>query len=246
MGERLVQSSPQVALVLPGLAGGTRQPADLPGWAGRRGNWRPAPPPPEPPLPVPLAPSRPDGAGLGQVPRAASPLAARDDAGRRFLRGTLVHTLLQYLPDLPPDARLPAALAHLARPGISLPPGEVDGLAAQVMGVLQHPDLAPLFGPEGRAEQPLAGLVGNTVVTGIADRLAVLPDAVWLADYKTHRDAPPDLDAIPVRYLRQLAAYRAVLRGVFPGRPVRCALVWTQGATVVMLPGALLDAHAPA
>ena len=245
-GERLAQSSPQVAPVLPGAAAGTWPPPDLPHWAGRRGDWRPAPPPPEPPMPVPLAPNRPDGAGLGPVPRAASPLTARDDAGHRFLRGNLVHTLLQYLPDLPPEARLPAALAHLARPGIGLPAPEVDDLAAQAMGVLQHPDLAPLFGPEGRAEQPLAGLVGNTVVTGIVDRLAVLPDAVWLADYKTHRDTPPDLDATPVRYLRQLAAYRAVLRGVFPGRPVRCALVWTQGATVVMLPGALLDAHAPA
>ena len=60
-------------------------------------------PPPEPPVPVPLAPSRPDGARLGPVPRAASPLTARDDAGHRFLRGNLVHTLLQYLPDLLPE-----------------------------------------------------------------------------------------------------------------------------------------------
>jgi len=78
------------------------------------------------------------------------------------------------------------------------------------------------------------------------DRLAVLPGDVWLADYKTHRDAPADVSATPVRYLRQIAAYRAVLRGVFPGRTIRCALVWTAGVTVAMLPNTLLDSHAPA
>ena len=180
------------------------------------------------------------------MPRAASPLQARDDAGQRFLRGNLVHTLLQHLPDLPPDEQEAAALEHLGRPAFGLPWAEVSGLAAQVMAVLRHPGLAPLFQPGSRAEQPLTGLVGNTVVNGVVDRLAVLPGEVWLADYKTLRDAPADVAATPVRYLRQMAAYRAVLRGVFPGRAVRCALVWTQGATVAMLPDALLDAHAPA
>jgi ATP-dependent helicase/nuclease subunit A len=49
-----------------------------------------------------------------------------------------------------------------------------------------------------------------------------------------------------VLYLRQLAAYRAVLRQIFPDRPVNCALVWTQAARVSMLPDALLDQHTPA
>ena len=245
-GERLVQTSPQVAETRGAGVPNVAASAPFPVWAGQPGNWRPTPPPPEPPLPVPLAPSRPDGASLGPVPRAASPLAARDDAGQRFLRGNLVHTLLQYLPDLPPGERPQAARAHLGRPGFGLPAADVDALAAQVMGVLQHPRLAPLFGPGSRAEQPVTGLVGNTIVNGIVDRLAVLPGEVWLADYKTNRDPPASAEATPVRYLRQLAAYRAVLRGIFPDRAMHCALVWTQSAAVVMLPEALLDAHAPA
>jgi ATP-dependent helicase/nuclease subunit A len=43
-----------------------------------------------------------------------------------------------------------------------------------------------------------------------------------------------------------MAAYRAVLRGAFPGREVRCALVWTYAARLMELPDSLLDAHAPA
>ena len=41
-------------------------------------------------------------------------------------------------------------------------------------------------------------------------------------------------------YLRQMAAYRAVLRDIFPDRAIACALVWTQASQVVMLPDALL------
>jgi ATP-dependent helicase/nuclease subunit A len=46
-------------------------------------------------------------------------------------------------------------------------------------------------------------------------------------------------------YLRQMASYRAVLRAIFPGRTVRCALIWTRGAGVAVLPDEMLDRHDP-
>jgi ATP-dependent helicase/nuclease subunit A len=216
-------------------------PAALPGWAGRPGRWTPSPAPEEPLLPSPLAPSRPAGAAFGPAPAALSPMVA--GAGPRFARGTAVHALLQHLPALPEAEREAAALDYLARAGVDA--AERDGLAAQVLAVLAHPALTPLFGPLGRAEQPLSGLVGGQVVLGVVDRMAVLPDRVLLADFKTGRAAPETVEATPARYLRQLAAYRAVLRGLFPGRPVQCALVWTDGAVVSSLPDGLLDLHAP-
>ena len=214
---------------------------ELPAWAGRPGHWQPDLPPPEPAIPIPLAPSRPTDAQFGPVPRVASPLRA--ETGRRFLRGSLVHELLQHLPSLGPDRWDRAARAHLARHGID--PAEVEILAAQALAVLRHPDLAPLFGPAGRAEQPMTGLIRGVVVSGTVDRMAVLPGEVLLADYKTGRDAPDDVSRTPVLYLRQLAAYRAVVQSIYPDRMVRCALVWTSGATVTPLPSALLDAHEP-
>ena len=219
--------------------------APLPPWPGRAPDWRPLPPPEEPARPERLAPSRPEGAELGLVPAAASPLAERG-AVDRFHRGQVLHALLQHLPDLPPHARPAAARAWLERPGHKLPAGEAAALAEEVLAILEHPELAPLFGPGSRAEVPLTGLVGNAVVGGLIDRLVVLDDRVLLADYKTNR-RPPERDAdTPVLYLRQIAAYRAVLRQIFPDRPVRCALIWTQAARVSMLADALLDSHAPA
>ena len=138
-----------------------------------------------------------------------------------------------------------AARRWLDRPGQDLPDGTRRTLAAEALAILAHPDLAPAFGPGSRAEVPLTGLIGDAVVGGLVDRLAVLPDRVLVADYKTNRVAPDRPEDTPVMYLRQMAAYRAVLRGIFPDRAVRCALVWTRAARVAMLPDALLDAHAP-
>jgi ATP-dependent helicase/nuclease subunit A len=43
-----------------------------------------------------------------------------------------------------------------------------------------------------------------------------------------------------------MAAYRALLRAIHPGRPVICALIWTRGARVDVLDDSMLDPHAPA
>ena len=207
----------------------------IPAWAGSAPDWRPAPPPAEPARPVPVAPSRPAEAVFGPVPDAESPLAGR--GGDAMQRGSLVHQLLQHVPNLPPADQAQAVRDHCARAGIDV--------ADEVLAILTHPDLAPLFGPAGRAEQPLTGVVDGVVVSGLVDRLVVLPDAVVVADYKTNRAAPLDVAATPPIYLRQMAAYRAILRRIFPDRPVRCVLVWTRAARVMPLPDTVLDSHAP-
>ncbi len=216
--------------------------AALPRWAGSPGDWKPAAPPPEPVLASPLAPSRPGDIAFGPVPQTASPRLA---GGKRdaFRRGTLVHALLQHLPALPAQDWEAAASVFLARHPLEA--SDAAAMQAQTLAVLRDPALAPLFAPGSRAEQPMTGLVGSTVITGTVDRMAVLPDRVLLVDYKTGRDAPADVGKTPVLYLRQLAAYRAVLRGIYPGRAIECALVWTAGPVVAPLPSALLDAHAP-
>jgi ATP-dependent helicase/nuclease subunit A len=208
-------------------------------------DWIAAPPPPEPPRPLSLAPSRPEGVELGTVPASDSPLAERDAGGNRFRRGQLIHSLLQYLPSVPAAVRRVTATGFLDKPGHGLPAGEAERVADEVLAVMAHPDLAPLFGPDGRAEVPLTGVIGNAVVGGLVDRLAVLPDRVLIADFKTNRRPPARVEDTPIMYLRQMASYRAVLRAIFPGRPVLCALVWTREARVAILPDESLDSHDP-
>jgi ATP-dependent helicase/nuclease subunit A len=119
-------------------------------------------------------------------------------------------------------------------------------MEAEVAAILNHQALAPVFGPASRAEVPLTGVVAGQVVGGLVDRLAVLPGRVLVVDFKTNRAPPPRLDDTPVLYLRQMAAYRAVLCQIFPHHGIECALIWTREARISWLPDSLLDRHSPA
>jgi ATP-dependent helicase/nuclease subunit A len=163
------------------------------------------------------------------------------------LRGNLFHRLMQSLPDIAPEQRADALRRFLARAekNQKLSTTERDAIAAQVWSALNNPRFAELFAPGSRAEVPIAGHIGNRAVTGQVDRLAVTTDAVFIADYKTNRQAPvTSHDAVHryPEYVRQLALYRAVLMRLYPGRPVRAALLWTEVPLLMEIPAPALDA----
>ncbi|MBI1180484.1 MAG: double-strand break repair helicase AddA [Alphaproteobacteria bacterium] len=203
-----------------------------PEWLGR-------PPPPEPAPVRPLAPSRPS---LPEMP-VRSPMEAGDR--ERFLRGTLIHRLLQWLPDMAAGSRAAAARRFLLQPGHGLTEAVAESWSGEVLRILDDPACAALFGPGSAAEVPVTGLLGTSAISGQIDRLAVTADEVLIADYKTNRPPPSRPRDVPALYLRQMAAYRGLLRGIYPGKTVRCALLWTDGPTLMTLPDALLDPHAP-
>ena len=195
---------------------------------------------PEPAPPRPLAPSRP----AELEPAVLSPLA-EGPGEARFLRGRLIHRLLQTLPELAPEARAEECRRFLARPGHGLGADARDEIAAEVLAVLDDERFAALFGPSSRAEVPLVGVVDGAVVAGQVDRLVVSDDAVMVVDFKTNRPAPERAADIPPAYLAQMAAYRAVLALIYPGRPIRCALLWTDGPRLVELDDAVPAGRAP-
>jgi len=206
----------------------------LPGWAG-----------------LPAAPEaagqvvQPSGMPGEQAVGAAAPRGEADPLGLRFRRGRLLHALLQHLPERAPAERETAARAFLARPGHGLDAAQQAEALGEVMALLATPELQAAFAPGSLAEAPLAGRVGGVLIAGQVDRLVVQPDRVLVLDYKTNRPPPASAAQVPALYLRQMAAYRAVLRRAFPGRAVACALVWTYGARVMPLPDAVLDGFAP-
>ena len=204
----------------------------LPGWA--RSNA-----PPELAPARPLAPSRPEG----DAPAVLSPFA--EGGTERFLRGRLIHRLLQSLPDLPQERREAAARSYLDRPAHGLTPKAREAIVGETLALLADPLCQGVFGPGSLAEVPLVGEVGGKVLSARLDRLVVTDDAVTVIDYKTNRPPPRlETDVSPL-YLRQMAAYRAGLREIYAGRPIRCLLLWTDGPRLMALSDDLLDAHAP-
>ncbi|WP_298215211.1 double-strand break repair helicase AddA [Acidocella sp.] len=241
----LVYDRPQTAPPDGAGARSARPGAALPGWAGTAPDWRATPPRKENETPERIVPSRAaEGAFHAILP--ASPLAGpQASASRRaaaLARGGAVHALLQHLPGLAPAARREAARAYLlSQPALA---AEAEDLCDALLKILGSPELAPLFGPGSMAEVPLAGVVAGRETGGLVDRLFIGAAEIIIADYKTDRAPPAGPDGIPAAYLGQLAAYRAVLRQIHPGRAVRCLLVWTARAEAMPVPDALLDAVA--
>ena len=145
--------------------------------------------------------------------------------------------------DIPPEARTEAALRHLARAAGDFSAEEQESLLAQVRRVLEDARFSQLFSPGSRAEIPIVGRLkgGTLAVSGQVDRLAVIADAVLIADYKTNRPAPERFEDVPTAYVRQLALYRAVLASSIPTRLIRAALLWTDVPDLMEIPAAAMD-----
>ncbi|MBO82237.1 double-strand break repair helicase AddA [Citromicrobium bathyomarinum] len=203
----------------------------LPDWAMR-------PPDAEPSPPRPLAPSAvgddlaPNPPGLSQGNEAAQ-------------RGTLVHRLLERLPDIAPEDRERRALGWLDAHAADLPKDAHAEMVAQVMTVLDDPQFADLFTPGALAEVSLAATVSGQVVTGKLDRLCVSEDAVLVVDYKTTRRPPADPAGVPKATLQQMSAYAHALAAIYPGRRISAALLYTHTPQLIALPDTLLAANKP-
>ncbi len=189
--------------------------------------WAYAVPPAEPSPPRPLVPSRPSGT----EPAARSPLSAGD--AHRFRRGLVTHRLLQVLPDLPSGAHEQAASLFVGQEAHGLPQYVQGDIVRETLSILRHPDFSPLFGPGSQAEVPITGLLHGQLVSGQIDRLLVTDDAIWIVDYKTNRPPPAIPDDVPDSYRRQMGAYAATLSAIWPGRPVRTFLLWTDGPVLM-------------
>ncbi|MFW2351376.1 double-strand break repair helicase AddA [Qipengyuania sp.] len=202
----------------------------LPGWATR-------PVGPEPRPPRPLAPS-----GLGEVEGSDPPLPP-GSASEAARRGTLIHALLERLPQVAPPERADRAGGWLARHAPDLAAADREAMLASAMAVLDDPDFAEVFGPDALAEVPLAATVEGQVVMGTADRLLVTPEAVRVVDFKTARRPPATLDAIPDATMKQMAAYVAALEVIYPGHRIEAAVLYTQTPRLFVLPPARMAAY---
>ncbi|CCA93706.1 double-strand break repair helicase AddA [Novosphingobium sp. PP1Y] len=207
-------------------------PEPLPVWLDRA-------PPAEPRPPRPLAPS---ALGEEEAPDPPFPPGAGRDAARR---GTLVHKLLERLPEVALAEREAAGRAWLARNAADLEETQREAMLGDALGVLANPDWAPLFAEGSLAEVPVAAIVGGQVVAGTIDRLVVEPERVRLVDYKTSRRPPESLEGVPKGNLRQMAAYAAALEVALPGRAVEVALLYTTAPRLITVPAEILAAHKP-
>lgn len=174
-------------------------------------------------------------------PAVLSPLSTGGQD--RFRRGIAVHRLLELLPAQPPAARAGAALGFLKDPARGFDHEQAELIAAEVMAVLEDPTFAEIFGEGSIAEAPVAGLLPGTDIhlNGSIDRLVITDTQILIVDFKTNRPPPRSVEDLAPVYVMQMAAYRGLLSALIPGRPVRAALLWTDGPRLMEIPGSTLD-----
>lgn len=170
-----------------------------------------------------------------------SPLSQTVD---KFRRGNLTHKLLEILPELESERRRAAARNYLAQFS-DISAAMKTSIETEVMAILENPDYAHFFGPGSRAEVDLAGqglgLPEHLRLNGQIDRLAVTDDTVYIIDYKSNRPPPTRIDDVPDIYWGQMVAYREMIRLTHPGHAIVCALLWTDGPELMILPDERLD-----
>ncbi|HEY1837205.1 MAG TPA: double-strand break repair helicase AddA [Rhizomicrobium sp.] len=180
-----------------------------------------------------------DAAGLDEPPVFSPANAAR------FQRGLLIHDLLARLPDVEAPRRREIALSFLAARGVDA--AQAAKLADETLAVLDNPQFAPAFAPGSRAEiaivADLPQIGDGARISGRIDRLAVTDREILAVDFKTNRPPPTRVENVSGVYMAQMALYRAALAKIFPGRRIACALVWTEGPSLMPLPDAKLDAE---
>ncbi len=196
----------------------------------------------EPLLPEPLTPSGAQALIGGDDVEQGQPRSGPDSDAIAFgmKRGTIIHRLLQSLPETAPAKRFEVMDAYLLLHLPQVSPSQRQLIADEIENVFNAPMLSAMFSAENsRAEVALTGTVEIAgiprKVSGQIDRLVVFDERVWIVDYKTNLHIPNSLEAVPKNYLQQMSLYRSLIAKIYPNHKVECYLIWTQGPQIMQL-----------
>ncbi len=168
---------------------------------------------------------------LGGAKALPSEDALDEDAAK--LRGSRIHLLLEHF------AATPRAHWHNIANALLPEVEDIDALVAEAQAVVSAENLTFIFEQGTLAEVPITAklneLAGKTLY-GIVDRLIITENDVWVIDFKSNVAVPSNSQSCPESILRQMGAYHAALKQIYPGKTIRPAIVWTRDASLMELP----------
>ncbi len=164
---------------------------------------------------------------------AASVSSLSPEVARR--RGEAIHAALEHgAEDADAIRRIITATAPELHDGL-IAPAVAEAGAARALA-----DAAKYFSADAIAEATISLGLGAKRITGRIDRLCVAPDGVYFVDFKTDATPPPP-EAPPAAYVAQLAAYKAALQRIYPGKPIVAEILWTAAPRLDRIESTLLD-----
>lgn len=203
----------------------TKQEASAPAETVELPQWISRPAPEEPSPTRPLMPSR----LSTHAPVADSPMQISSAR-----RGTLIHKLLEFLPDIAPAARGETAEILLKKENIA--EAERKEWITETMRILEDERFAELFSDNSLAEVPVtARLENGQVLSGQIDRLVITENRVLILDMKTSVNVPDSADKIPEAFQLQMQAYVNAIAPIYPNKQIEAAILWTANSTLMPL-----------
>lgn len=158
-----------------------------------------------------------------EEPDSASPLI---DNGKFYRRGTLIHRLLQFLPQNSGNHE-DAIDTFLQQNNENFSPQECEQIKIEVLKLLKNPEFAEIFGADSQAEVPIMGEVDGKILSAQIDRLIILPDKIKIVDFKTNRPPAQSVADTPPQYIKQLESYAKLMHKIYPQKPIETYILWT-------------------
>lgn len=172
---------------------------------------------------------RPSLSGVDEE-RSLSPLSkyARPAIDPRFHRGNIIHTALQFLPDITENKHIASLRSYLSLKHLELKKEEQEEIAKEILTILNDKTFSAVFGPNSRAEIPITGVLDDgQKISGQIDRLVIEKNRILIVDFKTNRPPPAQNKDVPDIYRKQLSAYKKIMQKIYPNKDIKCGLLWT-------------------
>ncbi len=179
---------------------------DVPDWVGTR------------PAAPPVIPRRYRASDLTSGMEIAPGGAFAPEIARR--RGDAIHAILE-------GASASESDMHKAIAPFDLSAEIAEGVVREARAVRAMAQAASFFGPDALAEVAISTVQDGRRIAGRIDRMIVTDQKILFVDFKSDSQPPADATVAPEAYLAQMAAYRAALAGIYPGRQVEAHILWT-------------------
>ncbi len=170
----------------------------------------------------------------------------RDDIGSGYdrdeslKRGHIIHRALELFCHEPPRTIEQTRQQLSNELAIDMNDAELNECIEEAHATINNEQFTNLFKPLDKArcynELPVMYAQENKMVYGIIDRLIVHEDRIELIDYKTHRISDEStLSTLSQNYKQQLSLYREGIKRIWPERPVKSGLLFTNSARLIWI-----------
>ena len=146
--------------------------------------------------------------------------------------GTIVHKLLEYLPNFPKENRK-QVMKTIIEPS-------QQHLFEMVEAILADKILEDML-IRGQHEVGFSVSLNENILHGAIDLVVENHDHVLIVDYKTNQIIPKDVDQIPEGLLKQLALYVYAMKPHYDSKPVLAAILWTATGELMKIPNEMTD-----